>query len=301
VILKKLKKEVLWSIIDLTIQDSQLKSLVSICKKTKNYDNITIVGMVLISKMVNVIGINLAIRPREKDTEEFIYAYMLLINKILKKSVKIPIFEEELIEEVKNIEFQIVKGGGKIPKSSIRNILIIYYKIRTIEVPNLHGSISEGFNEPISSNIKFCSKILNSGNNKASQANSLEDFILHELNEQQKELENVARTEGYNKGYLENALFLKSYKNKVKNQNNKKVKITGKLKENINYQQSIEGIVGYLLLGIIALIIMILAAIIWEASIYPFLTLALSPMLIIFFGFALLLGLFYWNYFFKEQ
>ena len=50
--------------------DTKIKSLIQICKDTKNYRKLTIVGYALISNILDETGIKLGLRPRDKGLGE---------------------------------------------------------------------------------------------------------------------------------------------------------------------------------------------------------------------------------------
>ncbi|MFX1502763.1 MAG: hypothetical protein ACFFDH_17510, partial [Promethearchaeota archaeon] len=65
---------------NLSIIDAKLKNLIQVCKETENYKKLAVTSFILTSNMVNEIGIQLGVRPRNKVSGETIFEYMGLIN-----------------------------------------------------------------------------------------------------------------------------------------------------------------------------------------------------------------------------
>jgi len=282
-----------------TIIDSKLKSLIKVCKETKNYRKLANVGFILINNLLNEIGIKLGIRPRKNNSEEKIFQYMMLIDKILIENLKFALFKQEIIKTTKIIELQFIKRKGFIPYQYIIKLFKIYYDLRKLDVPNLHEKYKDN-NILISNDLRLYS-FLSPGNNRSPKnTDKIKPLILHKLNEQeryiQKNLENC-----YNKTLFENAIYLKKIKDSIETQNNNKIVINGLLKESIHYRQSIEDIVGFCFVGAIILFFLLGFIVLIETLIFPSLTITLSSLLLLFLGTGALILFIYWYYFQKES
>ena len=74
----------------------------------------------------------------------------------------------------------------------------------------------------------------------------------------------------------------------------------GQLKDSISYQRSLDDIIGYGIIGISILFFMLGLIVVVETILYPNLTMALSLLILMFFGPGILSFLSYWYYFKKE-
>ncbi len=280
---------------DYTILDSKFSSLTEACMISKNYYKLIVVTLILISNYIDEIGIKLSIRPRKKDNEN-IFNYMKLINAIFSDNLKIKIFEDDHIEKIKHFETKFHKYESCLTPNFVKDIINLYYEIRKINVPNLHEVMDEDQNFAISSDIRFCSNfLLNKNVNKRKNPESnLKEYILYKINEKQREIENNLRIKGYNKNLLKQALYLKKLKNTTKSEKSGKTIVSGPLKNNLNYQRSINELVGFLLIGISSVLFMIGSAILWLAITFPEYTSILSVLLLVFFFPGFLLVFLYW-------
>jgi len=125
------------------IIDAKVKSLIQVCKETQNYKKLAVVSFVLTSNRINEIGIYLGVRSRNRASGEKIFEYMELINDIFKKNLKIPIFRVETIDIVRQCEILFLRNKGTIPIDYIKQMFMIYYDLRRLEIPNLHKSLNQ--------------------------------------------------------------------------------------------------------------------------------------------------------------
>ena len=278
--------------------DTKIKYLIQICKSTQNYRKLTIVGFVLISNTLDEIGIKLGIRPRDKRSGEKLYKYMELINTVLYDNLKISFFQDELIDLVNLIEIQTIKRDFNIPIEYVKRLYNIYYDLRKLDVPNLHKSlIDEDY--PNISNINFYSNFI-SGNRASDQkSTAFKTLILQKLKQKEQSIQKALNNE-FNKNSFEKAIYLKKIRGSITKNGSDKISIKGQLKDNINYQKSVEDIVGYCFIGAFILFFLLGFVIIIETVIYTALTPTLSILILILFGPAALLLAIYWNYFHNE-
>ena len=121
-------------------QDIKLKNLIQVCKETKNFKKIAVVGFILLSNRLNEIGIKLNIR---KKNGESLVEYMERINHIFQKNLGIFIFKKCFIETLSECEPLFLGEQGNLPYEDIRTIYELYFELRRLDVPNLHRQIDE--------------------------------------------------------------------------------------------------------------------------------------------------------------
>ena len=283
-----------------SIIDSKLKSLIVVCKETGNNKKLAVVSFILVSNILDEIGIKLGIRPRKKNrpSEEHIFQYMKLINSILTKSLKITLFNEDLISELEEIEQQFLKKKGNIPFEYIKKIFESYYNIRKLDIPNLHETFKDELNGLHNETDLY--SLMATGNVKNKQPNKVKSLILHKIREKEVGLQNELRR-SYDKGLFESALYLQNVKSSLKNGDKKKFELEGPLKNNVNYQISLDAIFGYFLIGVVIIFFLLGFIITIETIFHPSLTGTISPLFLATYGMATLFFILYWNYFKKED
>lgn len=280
--------------------DSKLKSLIKVCNQTGNYKKLAIVSFILTGNILDEIGVKLGIRPRDKTSDEHIFKYMKLINSVLKKSLKITLFNEDVIETVKGIEIQFLKRKGDIPFEYIKEMYDIYYDIRKLDVPNLHETFRDELAEL--NNEANLYNIMYSGPKRHAkkQPDKIKSLILYKIREKEVSIKEELEKQ-YDKNLFESAVYLNKVKKSLKNQDNKKIELKGQLKNNINYQRSLEDILGYCLIGLFILFFLLGFIITVETIIHPLLTGAMGTMLLITYGASAFFFILYRNYFKRED
>ncbi len=275
--------------------DLKLKNLIQLCKENENYKKLSVVSFILTSNILNEIGLKLGIRPRNLKSNEKIYEYMKLIDKVLVGNLKLTLFHEDDMESIREIEILFLKKKGDMPFQYIKRMFSIYYELRKLEVPNLYESVNDD-DFTATTNLKFFSSHSPKSNDSSDRFKPL---ILHKIREKelilQKELKN-----GFNKDTFESAIYLKKFKDSFKNRGTNKIKLQGQLKDSISYQRSFDDIIGYEIIGISILFFMLGLIVVIETILFPNLMGALSFLILMFFGSGTLLFLSYWYYFKKE-
>ncbi len=269
--------------------DLKLKKLIELCSETLNYKKIAVVGFILLSNRVDEIGVRFGIKPRNKEKGEKIFEYMNIINEILNINFNIPLFKESMIEDICTIELLFLRKRGDISLPYIKDILTIYYDLRSIDIPDVFQVISKDQMFQGSS-LKVLSFF--SGKNNEIKGGKMRPLILQKLREEERQAE-MSLAQQFDRTTFERTLQLKTIRQSIENQRSGKIRIQGALKDNINYIRSKENILYYLIIGWLLLFIMLGAIIIFESIIYPEITVGVSPYLLLVFGPCLFLILVY--------
>lgn len=280
---------------DTRLSDLKLKNLIRLCKATKNYKKLAVVGLILISNKVDEISTKLGIRARKKAENEHLFKYLEFINRLFYEMVKINIVPEEVIERLKVIELLFMKLRGDIPYDHIKELYEMYYELRKIDVPNVYKSF-ELEDAHHDSDLNLFSYLSGKGKRKNTRHDQIKQLLMHQIT--QKEI-NVRRTmdESFDKESFEKALYLKRLRSSLSSKTKNIIPSTGKLNSNIYYQITQQSSLKYLLLGGIVVFILLLGVIIYESVIFTHLTSVLSLYLITFLGITLVLFLVYHKYF----
>ena len=122
-----------------TITDMKLKRLIIACNETKNYRKVAVVGFTLMSNIIDEISLKLGMRPREKKKESLL-TYIYMVNEVYEKNLQIQIFQEGIIQTVKEIELLFLRNKGDLPPEYVKKIIEVYYELRKVKVPNVYRS-----------------------------------------------------------------------------------------------------------------------------------------------------------------
>ncbi|MFX1410423.1 MAG: hypothetical protein ACFFA6_08720 [Promethearchaeota archaeon] len=278
-----------------SVPDSKLKHLIQVCKETKNYKKLAVTGFILISNKIDEIGIKLGIRSRNKEKQETIFNYMRIINDVFENNLKIHIFKEELINDTKKSELLFLKNRGNVPFDYIKKIFKLYYDLKELNIPNLHEQLNED-NILRASNINVLSFLSPRSKTIKKDSNRIKPLILQKVKEKEIYVrENL--NQNFNSKLFETAIYLKKIKNGLEEKERSKIIFQGTLKDNINYQHSLENILGYFILGIFILMFSLGMIVLVEVMIFPLTISTLGMFLLVFFGLAALCFIIYWNSF----
>ncbi|MFX1364511.1 MAG: hypothetical protein ACFFCE_19485 [Promethearchaeota archaeon] len=280
-------------------QDLKLKTLIQVCKETGNLKKMAIVCFELISRKLDEIGVKLGVRKR-LDSGETLVEYMELINQIFLDNLGISIFQDNIIEKISECEPLFLKNRGNIPFSSIRTIFKVFYELRKLDVPNLHREFDDYDIMTIS---PYRLRSFFSSNSRDRHNNStsvLEPMILQKIKEKQLSLQKQSQN-SFNRYSLETAISLKNVENSIRlKRKQKKIKFEGKLKDSIRYQQSVENVVGYFIIGVVILLFILGISILLKLMIYPNIISTLSYWSMILIGGGALLLFIYIQYFIRR-
>lgn len=273
------------------IFDTKLKNLIQVCKETQNYKKLAVVSFILTSNRVNEIGICLGVRPREKDSGEKLFEYMEMINEIFERNLQIPIFQNRIIEAIREREVLFLRNKGEIPFDYIKSMFSAYYELRKLEVPNLHKNLNrDDFME--SSRLGVFSFLSPGAKRQDKSSTGLKPLILQKIREREITLRKNLEYQ-LDEHKLETAIHLYSLKNSIVHDKKGRIMVQGALKDNIVYQSSVEAIFGYLILGVIIMLASLGIIILVELSFAPMYSGDLSSWVLIFFLCAVLLLYFY--------
>ncbi|MFX1389401.1 MAG: hypothetical protein ACFE9Z_04975 [Promethearchaeota archaeon] len=279
--------------------DAKLKNLIQVCKETENYKKLSVVSFILVSNVIDSIGVHLGIRARNKKTGEKIFEYMELVNEVFLSNLKIVIFREQLIERLRECEILFFKNNGELPLSYIKDMYHLFYELRKIEVPNLHKSLDS--DELIgTTNLGVYSSFSSGGRWKKKNSDGLKSLILQKIMERERVVQSDLRSK-FNGNKLETAIFLKKMKNSISDNNAGKIRIEGSLKDNLSYQHSVEKIVGFLLLGIFITLLSFGTGLFLELLLLPIYSADVSSIALMLFGGAFPLIYIYFKQFIKKR
>ncbi len=281
-----------------SVQDLKLKNLIQACKENGNYKKLAVVSFILTSNKMDEIGIKLGVRPRAKNKEEKLFEYATLINNIFNSNIGVSIFKQELIEEIRRLEIPFLQRRGDIPLDYIRPIFEIYFDLRELKIPNLSKQLKS--DTLIESQLEYYNFLSGSGSSrKKKDSSNLKPLIIQKLKEKENALQRDLEYE-LNPEKLERAIHLQAIRNSLDRKGNHAVVIQGTLKQNLVYQNSIEGIFKYLLFGLMILTFSLGMIVLIECSFFPSITSARSPWTLFFFGLGALLVLLYLKQFRKR-
>lgn len=256
--------------------NSKLKKLIQVCKETENYKKLAIVCFILISNLVNEIGLKLGARSRDREKDEKIYEYMKFINQVFLTNLNIQIFQEKIVNTVQRVEILFLRNRGEIPLTSLKIIFGVYFDLRSLEVPNFYKIIKEEnfLNVPNLSLFSF----LFTKNKYTRNNDTFKSLILHKVKQKESEIQKNLKS-SLNQDELETAFYLKKIKEALNNKNNK-ILIQGALKDNVVYRLSKKGMIKYFILGLFIFFLSIGIIILIEMYQYPNTTNTIGPFLL---------------------
>ena len=254
--------------------DVKLKRLIQLCKETGNYKKLAVVSFVLVSNVVDEIGIKLGMRTRERGSGENIFEYMKLVNNIFALNFNVSVFKPELIEKLSQIELLFLKRQGDINLEQVKSVIEAYYELQKLEVPNLHEKInSEVLNR--NRTVSMFSFLSGGQSKKQKSENSLNPILMQRFKDEEKALQ-IQLEHQFDKNAFEKILHLKTVRKKLEQKSTGKIAISGPLKDNISYRQSKENIGQFMVIGLIVLFAMIGVVVLVESFMYGVLSMSIS-------------------------
>ncbi len=274
--------------------DDLLKILAEFYIRNEDYKKLFNVCFTLIGNEVDKIGIKLGIRPRDKSKREWLYRHMSDINEFLLSNLKIELFDLELIEEIKKIEFSILSSKITFSPASCKILIEIYYSLRKISMPNLCKSLEE-IELPHASNSKFFSGLIGKRDNDLDVTTKIKSLILQKINDNQMNLQREMKEAGYSEHLIEKSLRLMDAERIVKRKKGEKVKVKGKLKDNLLYQVKLRSLFKYFILSVFAIFLIVALTTTYETMVYPYALNALNILILLFYGASAALIFMYYN------
>ena len=269
------------------ILDLKLKSLIEVCKETENYKKLAVVGFTLVSNMIDEIALKLGARPRKKEKETLL-RYMNVVNEIYENNLQVQIFQDDIVETVKEVELLFHNNRGDLPLEYIKKILGTYYELRKIKVPNVYKSLTgEGYYDD--SNLHMLSTGIRG---KKESYSKFKPILLQKISEQERMLQKRLNAQ-LDQGDLERVILLKKMKQGLDDERG--FAMQGTLKDSLNYQQSHSVIIKFMLIGVLLLSLFLSIIIIAEIFLYPLTIPPLSNLLLIFLGVVAFIILLYKN------
>ena len=262
--------------------DLKVKRLIQVCKETGNYKKIAVVSFVLVSNIVDEIGIKLGMRTREKGSGENIFEYMKLVNKIFALNFNVSVFKPELIEHLSQNELLFLKRQGDINLDQVKGVIEAYYELRKLEVPNLHENInSEVLNR--NRTVSMFSFLSGGQSKRRKSENTLNPVLMQRFIDEERVLQ-IQLEHQFDKNAFEKILHLKTVRKNLEQKSRDKIIISGTLKDNISYRQSKENIGQLMIFSLIILFAMIGAVLLVESFLFGVLTVSISNTTLICFG-----------------
>ena len=281
----------------LKTMDDKLKDLIRICKKTKNYKKLAVVGIILLSNRANEIEVNLGLRPRKREEGETLHHYCGLVNSTLENNFSISLFSPSFMKALKTTEHIFLKTRGDLQLTHIIEIYDLYYQVRGIKIPDL----SKIFSSPDLVNTLpevgfMCS--LRSSHESGHNENMINKIMAFRVSQKEHEL-TAQLNEHYDPELFERRILLSQVKQSLSKHQGGKLTIQGTLKDNTVYQRSVEDTIGYILLGIFILACMLGIALLFEMVAYPGLSTSLGMFLFVVLGLGGLIFFIYWKEFMR--
>ncbi|MFX0032544.1 MAG: hypothetical protein ACFE8E_07120 [Candidatus Hodarchaeota archaeon] len=265
----------------MNIVDSKLKHLIHLCKQTQNYKKMAVVGFVLVSNTIDEISARLGIRARKKQENELLHRYLEFINSVFHNLIKSPIFHTSIIERLKVSELIFLKLRGELPSNYIKEIFELYYDLKQIDIPNIYQVLGKDF-IPLDTDLNL---FMTMATNKDKKSSKTKQLILHNIHQKEISLQRALQ-QNFNKESFEQAIYMKQLKNSI-TKPKRFLSFSGKL--SMKEASSLR----YIMIGIIIVFSLIGSAILYEMIMFPYLTMAVSIYLILFFGSSLITLLLY--------
>jgi hypothetical protein len=272
------------------VLDLKLKRLIFACKETENYKKLSVVGFTLVSNIIDEIALKLGVRPREKEKGESIFKYVHMVNEIFENNLKIQIFQDNMVETIKEVELLFLRNKGDIPLNYIKKVLEVYYELRKVEVPNVYKSLTgEGYFDD--TNLHLLSTGLGTRKDRSSK---FKPIVLQKISEQERMLQKKLNYQ-LDQGTLEKAILLKNMKQSLDSTHG--LSRQGILKNSLDYHQNYNLVIKFMFIGLALLSLFLGIIIIAEIILYPLTISVLSNLLLISLGGLVIIILLYKNLF----
>ncbi|MFW9943246.1 MAG: hypothetical protein ACFFFT_19580 [Candidatus Thorarchaeota archaeon] len=274
--------------INYQIFDLKLKRLIQACKETGNFKKLAVVGFISTSNLIDEIALKLGMRPRNREkNKELLFEYMIAVNDIFERNLQIQIFHKETITSIKEIELLFLRNRGNIPYNYIKNLILVYYELRKIEVPNLYKGMT-GEDHFDSSNLYMLNIGPRGMIQKKDRSSKFKPILLQKIREQERKVQhNLSKK--LDQTSIERAIFLKNIKESLNESKNNRITFQGTLKDNLDFTQVKNVFIKYFLFGLAFLFLCLGGLIVAEMVIYPNIMPVLSNLLLFLFGIVIII------------
>ena len=270
--------------------DQKYETLVEKCIMTGNHAKLSATTLHLISNQADVIGIKLGIGRRNPRKDEFIHHFLERLNRYI-IHLGINLIPAEMIKRIKIIETLFSKSRGNLPKTYLKDAIALYYDIRKIRIPEM-DQFTRALRRQDYSNTRSFNLFSRSPRNDSSSM--VRDLLFDEIEKREREVFSQLQ-EGINEDVLETALQLKNIRSTLTRNDNRKIPIQGRLKDNPYYLASKNGSGWLVVLGFIIMLGVFETLLIAETIILPNSLEAVGMLMLFFLVSILLLGYLYYN------
>jgi len=278
--------------------DVKLKKLIQVCKQTLNYRKLAVVGFILQSNLIDEMGLKLVFRLRNKSAGEKVYEYMKAINDFFWQNVQLNIFRSDLVKKMKRVELIFLAKRGEISMEYIKELFKIYFALRNIHIPNLQEEITfkDFTQESHFNNLSFLAK----GKQLKNSTDKIKPLLLHKISQKEVLLRD-SYDEKTDEKTLADLLKLNALKKSIGRSASGKIVISEKLTDNLVYRASQQSIIKFAIWGVFIVFLMIIGLILYETMLITYLTIKLSPVLLLGIISCIIIFLIHKNYYKKRN
>jgi hypothetical protein len=285
------------SLEDLDYQDLQLYKLVQLCKETENYQKLVSVGLSLISNLSIEMSLDLGLSQRDIMKSPEIYKRFKLLSAVYQAKFHVDLFEGTMMAKLREIEVLYEKNKKKIPREYIIDLFEIYFRLKDLHVPSLHG-FSKVNASPFLTSLRNLQRF---SNGEHSSQDIISMFAENRIDTKIKQLQENLKREFNNDEFAQ--LIRLSYLKTSLHQNKKggKLEVKSNLKDSIYSKTIFTQQIEYFFLAILITVLGVGFVMLAEVIFYPFLLESLSILLFAPLGIAFIMIIFYWKFFMEER
>ncbi|MFX1276034.1 MAG: hypothetical protein ACFFBP_18150 [Promethearchaeota archaeon] len=285
--------------------DVKLRTLIHLSKKNEDSRRAAVVFYLLIRRVLNESGVKLGFAPLISNKEHKAFEYMNIINSVMQNTFNFKIFHKEIIDKVQKYELLYLRNPMSFPFDSLKELVNIYYDLRKMDVPNVYQSIHDTDYLESSYTTQANNFFIRSNNGrsgiffKKKDSNHVKQYLSHELSHKEAMIRKKLKNK-YDKESFEQLLQYKKLKREIAMGNSKKISFKGQLKNNHLYQESLNEIPGFFLIGLAVVFIMLSIVILIQELFRPEISGAFTLIAFALFGIAIILGFLYWKLYYQE-
>ena len=271
--------------------DHKFETLVERCIMSGNHAKLSATTLQLISNHADVMSIKLGIGRRNPRKDEFIHHFLERINRYI-VHLGIDLIPADMINRVKIIETLFSKSRGNLPKTYLKDAIALYYDIRKIRIPEM-DQFTRALRIQDYSNTRSFNLFARKPRNDSSSS-MVRNLLFDKIEKREREIRSQLQN-GMNEEVLETALQLKNIRSALNCNDNRKIPVQGRLKDNPNYLASKSGSGWLVVLGFIMMLGVFETLLIAETIILPSSLKAVGMLMLFFLVSILLLGYLYYN------